>query len=356
MRINDRKLANWLISVVALLALVAYGRLLLVPLAFALLLWAILNALTDFLGRWRFPPWLAWLTAFALIGAALSFLALVLTNEAAALAARVPGYVARLKRIWAAWTPFTGHTLNFEMLVNQSDLPAILGGAVASLGNIVLGVGLVAIYVGFLLAEQRHLPAKLARFRSTRMAEDESVRVIHAVGHQIRSYLGVCTFLSVAMGVICYALLAVLGVDFAAFWALLLFFVTYIPVVGGVGVVLPALAALAQFQSPAPAIAIVIALGIAHFFATNVVEPIMLGRSLSLSPFAIIVSLSFWGLIWGRWWAVSGGADDRCYRDRLPPHRGSRLGCGDDRQPLSGSSPPTCPTNRDQLTYAGTPK
>jgi hypothetical protein len=49
MRLNDRKLANWLISIVALL----------VPLVLALLLWAILNALTDGLRRWRFPAWVA---------------------------------------------------------------------------------------------------------------------------------------------------------------------------------------------------------------------------------------------------------------------------------------------------------
>ncbi len=299
MHLNDRKLANWLVSIAALLVLLVYGRPLLVPLVFALLLWAILNALTDVLRRWHFPAWVAWPTAFVLIGAALYFVALVLIDEAAALAAQLPDYVARLGQAWTAYIPFSRQPLDVGALLKQSDLPSMLGGAAASIGNTVLELGLVVVYVGFLLAEQRYLPAKLARLRRHRMAQDEGERLIHAIGRQIRSYLGVCTLLSVGIGALCYVVLSVLGVGFAGFWAVVLFFLTYIPVVGGFGVALPALMALAQFQSPAPAIVIVIILGTAHFFATNVIEPIMLGRSLNLSPFVIILSLTFWGLLWG---------------------------------------------------------
>ena len=87
--------------------------------------------------------------------------------------------------------------------------------------------------------------------------------------------------------------------DFAGFWALLMFLLTYIPTVGAIGVGLPALMALAQFGELGPALIILIVLGITHFFLTNVVETVMLGRTLNLSPFAIILSLTFWGMVWG---------------------------------------------------------
>lgn len=301
MKIDDRSLANWLVSGAVLLALLIYGRPLLVPLVFALLLWAVLNALAEMLERFHFPSWFAWLTAFALIGAALYFVALVLANEAAALAVQAPDYVAKLVRIWTARIPFERlvPTFDFETLLKQSDIAGLLGRTAASIGNMLLELILVAIYVGFLLAEQRHLPAKLARLQHNAAAQDESEKVIDAIGRQIQSYLGVCTLLSVLMGATCYAVLAVMGVDFAGFWALLMFLLTYIPTVGAIGVALPALMALAQFESLGPAITILVILGITHFFLTNVVETILLGRSLNLSPFAIILSLTFWGLIWG---------------------------------------------------------
>jgi len=40
-------------------------------------------------------------------------------------------------------------------------------------------------------------------------------------------------------------------------------------------------------------------LGALHFVLANIVSTVMLGRTLNLSPLGIILSLSFWGLIWG---------------------------------------------------------
>ncbi len=301
MKIDDRSLANWLISGAVLLALLVYGRPLLVPLVFALLLWAVLNALTDLLHGWHFPIWLAWFAAFALIAAALYFVALVLSNEAAALAAQAPEYAAKLQHIWSNAIPLERlvPTFDFATMLKETNAAGILARGAASVGDLLLKLVLVVIYVGFLLAEQRHLPAKLARLQKNRATQDESEQVIHAIGRQIQSYIGVCTFLSVLMGAICYLVLILLGVDFAGFWALVMFLLTYIPTIGGIGVALPALMALAQFGEAAPALIVLIVLGISHFFLTNVVETVMLGRTLNLSPFAIILSLTFWGLLWG---------------------------------------------------------
>jgi predicted PurR-regulated permease PerM len=301
MKIESRSLANWLVSGAVLLALLVYGRPFLVPLVFALLVWAVLNALTDLLKSWRLPVWLAWPAAFAVIAAALYFVALVLANEAAALATAAPQYADKLQRIWSHDIPFSHlvPTFDFSALLKQSEVTGILGRAAASVGNLLLELGLVTIYVGFLLAEQRHLPSKLARLQSDNGLEQEGEQVIRAMGAQIQSYLGVCTFLSLLVGGICYVLLRILGVDFAGFWALVMFLLTYIPTIGGLGPVLPALMALAQFGEVGPALIILIVLGSIHLFLTNVVQTIMLGRSLNLSPFAIIVSLTFWGMIWG---------------------------------------------------------
>lgn len=301
MKIENRSLANWLVSAGVVLAFLVYGRPLLVPLAFALLLWAVLNALADQLRAWHFPGWLAWTAAFSVIVAALYFVAVVLVNEAAALAAQAPDYATKLQRLWNSHAPFEQimPALDFATILKQTNVAGVLGSAAASIGNLLLELTLVAIYAGFLLAEQRHLPSKLARLQSSPAAQDESEQLIEAVGRQIQSYLGVCTFLSLIMGVVCYIVLILLGVDFAGFWALVMFLLTYIPTVGGIGVGLPALMALAQFGEIGPALIILIVLGITHFFLTNVIATILLGRTLNLSPFAIIVSLTFWGLVWG---------------------------------------------------------
>jgi predicted PurR-regulated permease PerM len=86
---------------------------------------------------------------------------------------------------------------------------------------------------------------------------------------------------------------------FAGFWALLMFFANYIPSVGGAAVVLPAVSALVQSESLGEFALVGIVLFGVHFVLANIVSTIMLGRTLNMSPLAIILSLSFWGLIWG---------------------------------------------------------
>jgi len=122
---------------------------------------------------------------------------------------------------------------------------------------------------------------------------------VHAIARQLQAYLGVCTFLSVAMGLITYGLLALIGVDFAGFWALVMFFANYIPTVGGAAVVLPALSALLQSGSLGEFLLVAAVLISVHFVLANIVSTVMLGRTLNMSPLAIILALSFWGLIWG---------------------------------------------------------
>ena len=101
-------------------------------------------------------------------------------------------------------------------------------------------------------------------------------------------------------GTLAYAVLKPLGVDFAETWALLIFLLNYIPNIGSIlGTVLPAVVALVQFDTITPFLVVAIGVGALQFLIGNVVDPMMMGRSLSLSSFAIILSLTFWGAVWG---------------------------------------------------------
>jgi AI-2 transport protein TqsA len=295
----SRSFANLLVSALALLLLLVFGRPFLVPLVFALLIWAVLNALADGLVRFRLPRWLAWVGASLLFLGALSAVTRIIGVEATQFAAGAPGYVMSLEQFLEKQLAPFGLRVNVEDFFSRSDLAGLLTGLVTSLGFSIFGLIEVLIYVGFLLAEQSDIGAKFGRLQLDPVRKQESQLVLHTVARQIQSYLGVCTVLSAVMGVLSYILLVVLGVSFAAFWALLMFFVTYVPTVGGVAVVLPALMALVQFGTLGPALIIVVALGALHFLLMNVAATLILGQSLNLSPFVIILALTFWGLVWG---------------------------------------------------------
>jgi AI-2 transport protein TqsA len=299
MTASSATFANWLISAVALLLLLVFGRPLLVPLAFALLIWAVFNAFADAFVQFKLPRWLAWLTSLLLLLGALYAVIRIIGVEATQFAAEAPTYVMTLEQFTETKLAPLGLGVNVEDFFSRSDLAGLLTGLVTSLGFSIFGLLEVLIYVGFLLAEQNDIGAKFAQLQIDPARKQEGQAVLHTVARQIQSYLGVCTVLSAIMAVLTYALLVLLGVNFAAFWALLIFLLTYIPTVGAVAVVLPALMALVQFGTLGPALIIVVALGALHFVLMNVAAALILGQSLNLSPFVIILSLTFWGLVWG---------------------------------------------------------
>lgn len=299
--VRGRDLAGWLISALAVLAILVFGQPLLAPFAFAVLVWAILNALADVLERAKFPPALAWASSLVFIVVALYLIARILGNEADAVAAQAPAYFAKLRHLAESALAFLhlGRGTRLDELFSTGNIAAAIGQIATSAGSFLFALAMIVVYVGFLLAEQPWLPEKLARLQTDATRREETSQVIRAVVRQVQAYLGVCTFLSAVMAAATYALLASMHVSFAGFWALVLFLATYIPTIGAAAVLLPAFMALLQFGSFAPFLAIVIVLGVLHFVLANIVSTVLLGRTLNLSPLGIILSLSFWGLIWG---------------------------------------------------------
>ena len=299
MTVGSREVANWLVGALALLAFVILGRPLLVPLVFALLIWAILNAVADALVRFNVPRWVAWTGSLALLLMGMYLLTLIVGNEAAQLAADGPGYVAKLQdTIVQRLTPLR-LGINVEDVFTRSDLAGLLTVVAGSLGSSAFGLIQILIYLGFLLAEQNDLAAKIVRLQTGEAGRVEGQAIMRRIAAQLQAYLGVYTILSAVMAVASYALLAALDVQFAAFWAVIIFFLTYIPTVGAAAVIIPALMALVQFGTLTVPLVIIVVLGAIHFVLMNVVSTVVLGQSLNLSPFAIIIALTFWGLVWG---------------------------------------------------------
>jgi AI-2 transport protein TqsA len=301
MTLDSRSIMNWMVILAVLLGILVLGRPLLVPLALAVLVWAILNAMVSALQRFGLPRWLALLGSFALVFAGLYLAVRVTANDAGALANRFPSYVAELQAfsnslpefLHQSWAP---HLTDF---LGRTNIASILTTIAASVGRLLFDTVGVAVYTGFLLAEQHVLPAKIAQIADGSSGHERREQLIHDFAGQVQSYLGVCTLVSVMMAVTSYIVLTALHVEFAGFWTLLMFALAYIPYIGAVGVFLPALAALAQFGTLGPFLIIVGVLITMHLFVNNIVETVLLGRSLDLSLLAIILSLSLWGLIWG---------------------------------------------------------
>ena len=304
---NPLRFAAWSISGAIMVALLVLGRGLLVPLAIAIFIWILIGAIRSMLNRIKpgndpVPGWIANSMAIFVMLVASYLGVLVITSQSDQLAAAIPAYQANFTAIVAAFTGKFGleELPTTETLLNQVDLGAVLTWAGDSVTALMSDMILIAIYVGFLLAEEHVLPAKIRHLHSDPEKASRISSLATDIATSIQRYIGMKTVISLATAIVSYLILILVGVDFAAVWALLVFFLNFIPTIGSIiAAIFPSLLALVQFDTLTPFLITAITLGVTQFVFGNVIEPAYMGRSLNLSSMAILLALSFWGIVWG---------------------------------------------------------
>jgi predicted PurR-regulated permease PerM len=295
------------LTVAALVTLLVVGKPLLLPLAVAIMVWYIIDAMANSFGRVE----IAGIKPFARFRLLLALATIVLlifgvanmvgdTVEQVRQAA--PGYKGNVLKIVEKASTLTGIEVapavqNFAAQIDIGSAVSKIAGGMLSLAG---DAGMVAIYVLFILIEQRFFDAKLSALFADGESESRVRGIIEHIQAQIRQYLYLKTLVSAATGLLSYAILLWVGVDYAAFWAFLIFLFNFIPTIGSLlGVAFPVVLALVQFDTLTPFLILLAALGAVQFTIGNLLEPRLMGSSLNLSPLVVILALSLWGQLWG---------------------------------------------------------
>jgi len=213
-----------------------------------------------------------------------------------------PNYEARLSKVIEQAARLVGveQVPTINELFNRISLTDTLRDIAAATASVVSIAGIVLIYAGFLFVEQRHFRRKLTLMFRDLGQQAQLHGVLDQIDHDIRVYIRIKTTLAVITSALAYLVMAWVGVDFASFWAVLVFFFYYIPTVGSVLAILaPALLTLVQFDHLQPFLIVLFVIGAIQIVMANAIEPAIMGRSLNLSPLVVIVSLLVWGTIWG---------------------------------------------------------
>ena len=117
---------------------------------------------------------------------------------------------------------------------------------------------------------------------------------------KIQRYITVKTLVSLTTGLLTWFIASLIGLDFAFIWGAVAFQLNFIPYLGSIIAVFPpTIIALLQFDDLTPALITLFVLGGLQFSIGNIIEPRIMGRTLSLSPTVVFTSLLFWGWFWG---------------------------------------------------------
>lgn len=190
---------------------------------------------------------------------------------------------------------------NLSDLVDISAVTTVVtsgaGSFLSLLGNLIV----VVLLMFFILAGSGELIGKV-HSSMTRQHSQRLASMIETVDVRVRQYLITKTLISLATGALTTVILLILGVDFALLWGFLTFLLNFIPNIGSASsVIFPLVISFLQFDSLATPLLVLILLGATQFLMGNVVEPKLMEFSLNLSPLLVLVSLFFWGWIWGVW-------------------------------------------------------
>lgn len=189
--------------------------------------------------------------------------------------------------------------LNIDDLVQASTITSAVSTGVGSFFNFVGNTIMVILFMLFMLAGSGELDLKVAQAFPDIYAKRIGT-VLHNISAQARQYLVTKTLVSLGTGLLITIVLWILGVDFALFWGFMGFILNFIPNIGSlIAVVFPFLLSLLQFDTFTRPVLVIIFLVSINMVMGNVVEPRMMAFSLNLSPLLVLVSLIFWGWLWG---------------------------------------------------------
>lgn len=311
MDIDNRTISSSLIilSTVAVFYVMVVGQEFLVPLAVALMLWYVINAMsrsfTKLIPWSNEPNWLSMLLSIITIGLFMSLAVDMVQTNVLEVKAAIPKYRENFAGLSLKVSALLPASI-LEKMPNMGEVisgikPApVITGLTDTIVAMVGKVSLVLIYVAFMLAEQGTFKNKIREIFPNQEKRDSIMSILSHAQQDIQTYLWIKTLTSALTGVISYFVLRAVGVDFAIFWAFTIFMLNFIPTIGSIiATLFPAMLALVQFDTFVPFFIVLAAVGSVQLVVGNVLEPKLMGNTLNVSPFVVMMSLTLWGSIWG---------------------------------------------------------
>ncbi|SUZ33838.1 AI-2 transport protein TqsA [Roseibaca ekhonensis] len=304
------RLQTWLMGIIAfavVLFLLVQAKFILISLAIAIVLFSLtsdaINSIQSMkIGNLRVTNWVASVAAVVLIASGLLTLVGLVISQINTVLTTTLAYTEDAQRAIARMFAWMGEDVEASVLatVQSIEISGYLRSAAGQAGSLLSQVVLIILFVGFLFAERVWFSTKLENLMEDNAQANRVSAIIGSIIRRVNRYLLVKTLISAVTGGLIFALLSVFNLQFAAAMALFTFVLNFIPSVGSIiATLVVTLVAYIQVAEPSTAILIFVIAGMIQFLLGNVIDPMLMGKTLRLSSFGIIISLAFWGAVWG---------------------------------------------------------
>ena len=291
----------------AVICALYFGRAVLMPILFGIVLSVVLTPIVEKLRRLRIPtPIGAAIVMLFMIGM-LTLLIELLVVPAWEILAQLPDQVQNLLAEFLTWVrsfrlgswlaPRDAGDLSKHAAAQSLPLAGVLLTMAQSFIVSALSASLLAY---FLLASGDMFLTKLVRVLPIFRDKVRAVTVVRTVQQEVATYFASVGMINAALGVAVTLLTWGFGLPMPWFWGALVALLNFVPYVGaGISALLLLLAGMAFTASTGQAFLLVACFVAITFFEGQLINPMLVGRRLELNPTVVFVALLFWGWLWG---------------------------------------------------------
>ena len=177
---------------------------------------------------------------------------------------------------------------------------SMLGLLTSSAPHLLIQLFFSLLVIFFFLASWTAMRKKTIVSRGSFEGALTTARVIQQVVDATSTYLGTITLINIGLGALTAAILWKLGMPSPVMWGGIVAVLNYIPYLGPIASALFLfLGGLMTYPDIWTALLPPAAFVSLHLIEANFFTPMIVGKRLTISPLAILVSLSFWSWVWG---------------------------------------------------------
>ncbi len=300
-----------IIAALAILATLHLARGLLIPIAMALFIAMLFTPVVNRLTRWRVPRVLAAGSILLVLLGTVGAIVDTTIDPAREWLDRAPSV---LKEVERKMRPLQRFALQLDTVAAHAERVAdgseagkpATGPVPTRRGTLLMQTPAVLVtIVGtffltfFLLAWGPSLLAKIAGGVNHPRA-DRALRIVESAQQEIGHYLGTIAIINVCLGLATAGITAAFGLPTPALWGVLAATLNFIPYAGSaVTLVVVTIVALLTQEGVGPAIGVALSYLAIATIEGQLVQPLAVGRRLSLSPLLLFLALWIWGWLWG---------------------------------------------------------
>jgi predicted PurR-regulated permease PerM len=177
---------------------------------------------------------------------------------------------------------------------------SVLEFAATSAPAVIVQLFFAILVVFFFLSGWTRMRRQTITNRASFNGAMATARVIQDVVDDVSAYLGTITVINIALGLTIAGVLYMAGMPYPLMWGGIAALLNYVPYFGPViAALLLGVGGMMVFTDIWMALLPAAVMIGCHLVEANVITPLVVGHRLTISPILILVSLSFWGWVWG---------------------------------------------------------